>query len=158
MEANPGVPVANVEYMYAAGVQRLCNGSAGHDCAAATAEGCGDDPSKVEKGHCADLGVMRKAMWGFYMALSSSAWRASPPTRTCGHAMRVLYVKRSSSWDPGTTHDSQVCAIVDATHLRRFVPGLRPERSESLLRLNWARGRAERARGGTTLVSHHIQG
>ena len=72
--SNPNVPVANVEYMYSAGVQRLCNGSAGHDCAAATASGCGDDPSKYEPGHCADLAVMRKVMWSYYMALSSSTW------------------------------------------------------------------------------------
>ena len=55
-------------------MERLCNGSAGYDCAAATADGCGDDPSKYEPGHCADLGVMRKVMWSYYMALSSSTW------------------------------------------------------------------------------------
>jgi len=74
MDANPTTPVANVEFMYSAGVQRLCNGSAGHDCAAPTADGCGNDPSKYEPGHCADLGVMRKNMWSYYMALSSSTW------------------------------------------------------------------------------------
>ena len=74
MDENPTIPVANVEFMYMAGVERLCNGSAGHDCAAASSDGCGNDPSKYERSHCADLRTMRSVMWGFYMALSSSAW------------------------------------------------------------------------------------
>ena len=36
---NPTIPTANVEFMYMAGAQRLCNGSAGHDCAAASSNG-----------------------------------------------------------------------------------------------------------------------
>jgi hypothetical protein len=56
------------EYLrYAAGARRLCNGSAGHDCAAASRSGCGDDPSKIEPGHCADLSVMRKVMWSYHL-------------------------------------------------------------------------------------------
>ena len=46
MHANTAIPVANVEFMYMAGAQRLCNGSAGHGCAAATPNGCGNDKSK----------------------------------------------------------------------------------------------------------------
>jgi len=73
-EENPLIPSANIEFMYMSGVERFCNGSAGHDCAAASSDGCGSDPSKYEQGHCADLRTMRSVMWGFYMALSSSAW------------------------------------------------------------------------------------
>ena len=76
-QSNPGLPIFNAEFMYAAGAHRFCNGSAGHDCAAATdatVDACGNDPSKIEPGHCRDLATMRRAFWSQYVALGATTW------------------------------------------------------------------------------------
>lgn len=102
--ANAGRPILNAEFMYEAGAQRGCNGSAAHDCVTSAA----------------DVAVMRMVMWDAYMAGGYGTWY------NCDTAWDVIVTDETPAGYEAVRH---LTAFLGADNVSSSWPSMQPDDS-----------------------------